>query len=421
MMWQMVLGNVVISGLEILFTIFLLQNEKVYKKHTPWILFFLMLTTGVGMTWYDLTIPIKIAVQILLIIGVGSFIYDCSAFKLLLYAILTLFAMLASEGITIGIWNTFNPPLANENIIYKDFVFPLFLAAKALNFLFVLIFKKFTSKNKEDRTFKEIMPILCISVPFFLVILCCNWVLSNSSTKTGHLLYVVCCIAVFSAFIFTLFFLEKYLTVQKKAQQEEIALQEMKMKYGYYIRRQADEEKIRSIYHDLKNHLLLLQDETVAKQLASKIESYESYINTGNEFLDIVISEKIQMARESDIRTECDIDFRQGDFVDPLDISTIFGNLMDNAIEATMNIDDSNKYIFVDVQVKERLLIIVIKNSMIGTYNPDSQTSKTNSSFHGYGLVNVRKSVKKYNGEYSINSHANEFMISVVLPIPSDL
>ena len=419
MIWQL-LADIAITCLEVWFVIFLLQNEKTYKKHTQWILFFALVIVIAIMTWLNLNVSFRWLTIALLIVVIGHFIYDCNFSKMVLYAVLAILGLLIPEGIVIGTWNIFNPPIVSQNIYYDNFVLSTFLIAKSLNFLLIMILKKFM-RNKEDRKFAEITPILCVGIPFFLVFECWNLMMSANPNITQNALYLVCCVAIFPAFIFTLLFLEKYLTMQKKAQQEEIALQEMKIKYGYYIRRQADEEKIRSIYHDLKNHLLLLKDETVAKQLASKIESYESYINTGNEFLDIVISEKIQMARESDIRTECDIDFRQGDFVDPLDISTIFGNLMDNAIEATMNIDDSNKYIFVDVQVKERLLIIVIKNSMIGTYNPDSQTSKTNSSFHGYGLVNVRKSIKKYNGEYSINSHANEFMISVVLPIPSDL
>ena len=419
MIWQ-VATDLAFTSLENGFILFLLKDEKKDKKHTQWILFLVLLIVIEIMTLLDMGFLAKSVARFLIVVGVGNFIYQCSMFKLLFYVLIDMLALVISEEIIINSWSIFNRPVVDNNLIFEDFIIPVVLMAKALHFLFIVLFKKLTSKNKEDRTFKEIMPILSVGIPFLLVFECMTLIMYNRPTNVERVLYLVCCIAIFCSFIYTLLFLERYLSVQKKAQREEIALQEMLLKHEYYVRRQEDEEKIREIYHDLKNHLLLIKDENVAKQLTGKIESYEAYVSTGNEFLDIVISEKLRLAHENNIQTECNIDFRRGDFIAPLDISTIFGNLMDNAIEASIGVDDADKYIFVNVRAKERFLVIVIKNSMRGVYEPNKQTSKANSSFHGYGLTNVQKSVRKYNGEYNINVSDDEFVISVVLPIPAE-
>jgi len=280
-----------------------------------------------------------------------------------------------------------------------------------------MLFKKITSKDKERRTLKEIIPILCIGIPFLLVFECLNLDMQLNETIEMKSFRVLTSTAILLAFIYILIFFEKHLAVQKKAQEEAMALQEMQLKYEYYARRKEDEEKVREIYHDLKNHLLFMQDNELTQKIVKKIENYESYIDTGNEFLDIILSEKIEDARHKDIKIECKVDFRSGDFIQPLDISTIFGNLLDNAIEAAEKIEEEERYIFVNAGQKEKLLLIVIRNSMSGIYDKHTKSSKTNNSFHGYGLTNVKKAVRKYNGECSIQSEDREFIVSVLLPV----
>ena len=108
-----------------------------------------------------------------------------------------------------------------------------------------------------------------------------------------------------------------------------------------------DEEQVKSIYHDLKNHLLF-SDGNILKSETIKNSSFmKKYYNTGNDFLDIILADKIELAWKQKVKIECNIDFRAGNFLEPLDISTIFGNLLDNAIEATAKLHESEKnYIF---------------------------------------------------------------------------
>lgn len=90
---------------------------------------------------------------------------------------------------------------------------------------------------------------------------------------------------------------------------------------------------------DLKHHLLVPEsrqntEETrqMAQILRSQIADYEDYMHTGNEFLDIILRDKAAKTREKKIDFSAMVDFHTVHFIQPLDISTIFGNALDNAI-----------------------------------------------------------------------------------------
>ena len=136
----------------------------------------------------------------------------------------------------------------------------------------------------------------------------------------------------------------------------------------------------------------------------------------------MILADKIGKAEKEHIHIECYVDFSQGDFIEALDISTIFGNLLDNAIEAVRKIEVGEKYIFINVAIKGQLLVIVIKNSMrtFVSASEQLQTDKWNKRYHGYGLSNVKKSLKKYHGEMKISTDEKEFRVSVVIPLPME-
>lgn len=208
-------------------------------------------------------------------------------------------------------------------------------------------------------------------------------------------------------------------TLEENAERE-YALNELKMKNEYYMQKMDAEERIKEVYHDLKNYFLLSDHEKVSEELRKKLTLYEQFYKTGNDFLDIILAEKIRKAYEVGIQMECHVDFSKGGFIAPLDVSTIFGNLLDNALEATQKIEEEEKYIWISVSVKRQLLVLVIKNNMSGSCNGILVTDKWNSSYHGYGLKNVRKSVKAYDGEMKIDVGGKEFKVSIVIPIPQN-
>ena len=126
------------------------------------------------------------------------------------------------------------------------------------------------------------------------------------------------------------------------------------MQQKYYEDKLKDEERVRAVYHDMKNHLLVLEGSQgteatrqMAQELRAQIADYEDYIHTGNDFLDIIIKDKAEKAREKHIDFSAAIDIGGADFIEPLDISTLFGNGIDNAIEASGKLPEEQRVIAV--------------------------------------------------------------------------
>lgn len=202
--------------------------------------------------------------------------------------------------------------------------------------------------------------------------------------------------------------------------------QELEMKQEYYQDRINDEEQVRSIYHDLKNHLLILQAQTdkaqelqmSVQELENRVRDYENYYHTGNEFLDIIFRDKARAAREKGIDFSAVISFEDGAFMEPLDISTIFGNALDNAIEAAERLPEEQRLITVKTNRIHNMLMIIVENNVAPGYGVPERTSKKDTFLHGFGLANIRNTAEKYGGSCSTKAEDDRFVLKVMIPVP---
>lgn len=234
------------------------------------------------------------------------------------------------------------------------------------------------------------------------------------------IVYPICGAAIFSSF--GCIYLASYICTSV---QMEYRTKELEMKQEYFADRMSDEERVRSIYHDMKNHLLVIQAQAENSgeilesvvSLQEQIQEYENYYNTGNEFLNIIIRDKARIAREKQIDFTSAIHFEQGSFMDPLDVSTIFGNALDNAIEASDKLPVSMRLITAKANRIRDMLVIVVENNSIEE-KVERVTTKSDAFLHGFGLPNIRRAVDKYGGECMIDSQGTTFVLKIMIPIP---
>lgn len=235
------------------------------------------------------------------------------------------------------------------------------------------------------------------------------------------IVYPICGAAVFSSF--GCMYLASYIC---ESMQTAYRVQELEMQKNYYQDRIKDEERVRSIYHDLKNYLLILQSEAEdggerarsAKMLQSRIEGYENYQQTGNQVLDIVIRDKAKLAQEKKIDFRAAVTFEDGSFLEPLDIGTIFGNALDNAIEASEKLPEEERLITVKADRVRDILMIVVENNASAGVPAEGKTSKEDKFLHGLGLPNIRKAVERYEGQLSTKMENGIFKLKIMIPIP---
>lgn len=235
------------------------------------------------------------------------------------------------------------------------------------------------------------------------------------------IVYPICGASIFSSF--SCIYLISYICASVQTMYHA---QELEMRQEYYTDRMRDEGRVRSIYHDLKNHLLLLQAQSgngkelqeSIQGLQDQVQAYENYYHTGNEFLDILIRDKARAAQERGIDFSAAVSFGEGAFIDPLDISTIFGNALDNAIEASEGLPKEQRLVMVKASRVRELLVAVVQNNVSPDASLREGTTKGDTFAHGFGLNNIRHAVQKYGGQCSVKIEDGMFALKIAIPIP---
>jgi sensor histidine kinase regulating citrate/malate metabolism len=155
------------------------------------------------------------------------------------------------------------------------------------------------------------------------------------------------------------------------------------------------------------------------QQMIEEIRPYESKVETGHEVIDVILGEKLQLCQEKEITCVPYIDGRMFDFVKPLDLCTIFGNAMDNAIESCVQIPETDKrQINIHSLSRGDSVVLTFRN----TYHkkPDFSnglpvTTKSDEKNHGYGLRNMRYIADKYHGTVNCTVEQDEFVLTILL------
>ena len=198
-----------------------------------------------------------------------------------------------------------------------------------------------------------------------------------------------------------------------------------------YVQYKQSRESIDLInykYHDLKHQIAVLRSETDPEKrneflnhMEDEIRQYEAQNKTGNKVLDTVLTSKSLYCAKHGITFTCVADGTLLDFMDIMDICSIFGNALDNAIECELKIADKEKrLIHVTVSQQKNFLILRFENYYKGSLKVKEGrflTTKKEKEFHGYGIKSIRYTVNKYDGAVSIDTKENWFDLKILIPM----
>ena len=233
---------------------------------------------------------------------------------------------------------------------------------------------------------------------------------------------------------------QKYDELSKK--HEKLFAEKSEMEYAYnrlkseQDRRNAQEEEIRMLHqnarrlkHDMKNHFMVLssylasEDYEAAKNYSSeildKLNTMNSYVETGNSLMNHIVNEKFQFAREQGIQIKAEIENLSFECMKSIDFSALLTNMMDNAIEASVQEKIGEKEINLIVSSKRGYDVICVKNKIAVSVlekNPALQTEKKDADSHGIGIPRMREIVERYNGMFDIYEADGFFCISPFIP-----
>lgn len=226
------------------------------------------------------------------------------------------------------------------------------------------------------------------------------------------------------AFVFTVFLVYiRFRQWQKNSRQEA-----MNTYFGEIDRRY---QETRLLWHDFNNHLLAIKalyenghQEQAAKYIDELSEqSHERLLpaKTGSDTLDLLLFKKHQQAYDIGIKIQFKIGCSlAGSAVTDYDLCSLFGNILDNAIEAVRALKDTGIPIRLRVERQNNMLFISCENPYGGELvrqEGELKTTKKDTEKHGIGLASVKQVCKKYKGSIELETENHMFRVSILLNI----
>ena len=233
---------------------------------------------------------------------------------------------------------------------------------------------------------------------------------------------IVCCSL---TLLIQLFMYDYFSLRNEKMMLERISAEEKRQ----YEANRENRELLNIKYHDLKHKLLTMEDRLPSAEIASMralIDSYDSAYKTGLDALDVVLNEKNDRCRQRGIAFTCMGAGEALRFMDTMDLYSLFGNILDNAISAAEKLENpEERIISVVIEKRGEFASISAMNYFHGEdlHFRDGiplTTQTEEAGYHGFGLKSVRRIAEKYQGGLTISVSDGLFRLSVYMMDPTD-
>ncbi len=191
----------------------------------------------------------------------------------------------------------------------------------------------------------------------------------------------------------------------------------------YYLNMLKNEEETKAFRHDIKEYLFCIQTlhnnkqydqlDNYLQQMMDRAEGFSPRFSTGNDYVNMILNDMV--SQYEDVNIELNGKFPPIKLED-IDVCSLFYNLLKNSFEAVQEVD--NKEIRMNIKLQGLNLIV----ELINPYNHicldgkgGYKTTKEGKN-HGYGLKNIKRCIKKYNGEYTVDSKDGVFRTEILIP-----
>ena len=220
-------------------------------------------------------------------------------------------------------------------------------------------------------------------------------------------------------YVYLIYIKSGYDAAQKKA----IAEQQLQTQIEYYQIMLEEQERTRSMWHDIKKQIntvsaLVRADQPQAaatlNELNQQFSGLGDFVRLDNAVISAILDRGIREARTKGIKIKLEGSAAADLNISPLDLSVIIGNTLDNAIQACENIKDpkATRSITILFRQNDSLLLYEISN----TYDPLFVPHR-DPSIHGYGLKNVQRCVEKNSGFYNVTKVNDTYIVSITLNV----
>lgn len=203
-----------------------------------------------------------------------------------------------------------------------------------------------------------------------------------------------------------------------------VAAFESEILQKYYAEVENMYTKMRGWRHDYRHHIQTMkihaangEFEDVVKYLDlldDDLTNVETVIRTGNRMADAILNSKLSLAAERKIKVKARAEIPVSLTVSELDLCIVIGNLLDNAMEACMELPEEERLIRIYMEMKGSYLYLALTNTAAGA--KQHRFLSTKGEGHGFGIARVDAIVKKYGGYVTRASEDEAFSTEILLP-----
>lgn len=205
---------------------------------------------------------------------------------------------------------------------------------------------------------------------------------------------------------------------------KKVASFEKEIMQKYYAEVENMYSKMRGWRHDYRHHIQAMKVHAANREyeeidkyldmLDDDLTNVETVIKTGNRMADAILNSKLSLATQKDIQVKADAKIPVSLTVSELDLCIVIGNLLDNAIEACMELPPEDRLIRLYMEMKGNYLYMALTNTAGGEKKKSFRTTKGEG--HGFGIARTDAIVKKYGGYITRASEDEAFSTEILLP-----
>lgn len=398
------------------------MRENKYKKNRIAIIMLAMFILSIGI-YKSENIILNAVIYIVSVLAFICYLYRERIVKIILSTVWIIFVIsmldIMSEILVKSVYTIMN-------VKYQTLT-ELFASIISLVFVLILgsFFKKKSNIGIKNVGIKTliIFSFLAVADTFIVMLMARTIEKQNMNNILFIILFGIVVIGIFFQLsIVIILFVQRNLYMKEK-QIIEKYLNEQKNYYEYLEEREKETKKFR---HDLRNHMQMLSNlvrdekyndfDNYFKKINIKIDNFGNLITVHNGIVDAIINQYYSIAKQKNIKMEVNGRFPEKCTIDAFDLCTIFSNVLSNAVESSDESDE--KKITLNCRYTENNIIVIVKNSFkdVGQFNNGKiQTRKVDADYHGFGLDNIKDSIKANNGILDINIRNNEFMLTILL------
>lgn len=219
---------------------------------------------------------------------------------------------------------------------------------------------------------------------------------------------------------------ELYFSYIHTREELQLAEQQLQQQYQLFQEQRTKDEQLKSVYHDMANHLSVLRGMTRSADaeqyiaaLTRQTENALQGVATGSSTLDLILRQKAEQCAARGLHLEAAVHMPEGHGLSSMELCVLFANCLDNAMESASDPAVSDKVIRVNGGEHHGCLVVRFENACAHAprlQNGQLPTSKK-GGVHGYGLKNVRTVLEQHDGTLSLQPQHSRFVLTWMLPL----